>query len=150
MARPKILVVDDSRTVCVQLRRILSQAGYDVSLASCGKEGIRQARDQCPQLMILDIQMPDMDGYAVCEELQRMGKPWDALTVIFLTSVQSHALSLLGDQLGAYLRKPVNPEKLLASVAGLVGPGAKPTTNVTGDLTARAILGNASNETATS
>jgi DNA-binding response OmpR family regulator len=149
MARPRILVVDDSRTVCVQLRRILSQAGYDVALAHCGNEGIRQARDQCPQLMILDIQMPDMDGYAVCEELQRMGEPWDALPVIFLTSLQSHALSLLGDQLGAYLHKTVSPEELLASVARFVGPGETPTTNVAHGLTAGGLLSDTSNETST-
>jgi DNA-binding response OmpR family regulator len=122
MSRP-ILVVDDSSTVRLQLRRILSQAGYDVAVVSSGRAAVESVGQVGPQLMILDIQMPDMDGYAVCQELKRIGDPWDKLPIIFLTSLQSHALSLLGSEMGAYLRKPVCPSELLSTVARFVGPG---------------------------
>jgi DNA-binding response OmpR family regulator len=123
MTRPSILVVDDSSTIRLQLQRILSRAGYRVVTAANGKEGLRKAQDECPQLVILDIQMPELDGYTVCQELKRTGYPWDKLPIIFLTSLQSHALSLLGSEMGAYLRKPVCPAALLRTVARFVGPG---------------------------
>ena len=123
MARPTILVVDDSSTVRVQLRRILTKAGYEVAVASSGIEGIDKARALRPRLVVLDIQMPDLDGYAVCQELKGTGDSWDKLPIVFLTSLQSHALSLLGNEMGAYLRKPVCPEELLGTVARCIGPG---------------------------
>jgi DNA-binding response OmpR family regulator len=83
-------------------------------------------REQCPQLLVLDIQMPDLDGYAVCEELKRWGEPWSVLPIVFLTSLQSHALSLLGNEMGAYLRKPVCPTELLHAVRRFAGPGEPP------------------------
>jgi DNA-binding response OmpR family regulator len=124
MGLPKILIIDDSSTVRVQLRRTLIRAGYGVALACNGSEGIEKARHERPQLVILDIQMPDLDGYAVCEELKRMGPLWAELPIIFLTSLESHALSLLGSEMGAYLRKPVRPDDLLAAVASFVEPTA--------------------------
>jgi DNA-binding response OmpR family regulator len=120
MSRSSILVVDDSSTVRVRLRRILTNAGYDVALAENGRQGVRRVQELCPDLIILDIQMPDIDGYAVCEELQRSGEPWASLPVIFLTSLESHALTLLGSKMGAYLQKPIRPEDLLNAVKALL------------------------------
>ena len=122
MTRPRILVVDDSRTLRVQLCRTLSRAGYDVVLAADGPEALSKARESQPTLLILDIQMPDMDGYEVCQELKRMGAPWNELPIIFLTSIDSRALDLLGSEMGAYLRKPVGPDELLDTVARFIGP----------------------------
>jgi CheY-like chemotaxis protein len=122
MLRPNVLVVDDSSTVRLQLRRILAKAGYDVTVASSGSEGVEKVRQVCPQLLILDIQMPDLDGYGVCQELKRWGEPWDHLPIVFLTSLQSHALSLLGNAMGAYLRKPICPTELLKTVSRFVPP----------------------------
>ena len=117
MSAPKILVVDDSRTVRVQLRRMLSDVGCEVILAADGEEGIERVVQEQPQLLILDIQMPGKDGYAVCQELQQRGPPWSDLPVIFLTVLESHALHLLGSKMGAYLRKPVQRDALLQSVS---------------------------------
>ena len=123
MSSPKILVVDDSSTVRTVLRRTLGQAGYDVVTAADGLEAIEAVKSEQPQLAILDICMPFLDGYGVCQELKRMGKPWSELPIIFLTTLESHALELLGHELGAYLQKPVCDQRLLKTVGEFFPPG---------------------------
>jgi DNA-binding response OmpR family regulator len=117
MSSTRILVADDSATLRTQLRRALTEAGYDVAVASDGLEAVQLARREPPELAILDIEMPGLDGYGVCQELQRMGEPWSRLPIVFLTASQSHALEMLGDKLGAYLHKPVGTKQLLQTVA---------------------------------
>jgi len=121
MAARKILVVDDSRTIRIALRQILSQEGYEVILAGDGDEGLRLVVVEQPDLLIVDIQMPIVDGYTLCQSLKQMGKPWGELPVVFITSLESHALNLLGDQMGAYLKKPVRREALLEAVSCSLG-----------------------------
>jgi CheY-like chemotaxis protein len=116
MSGTKILVVDDSRTIRVQVRQILSDAGYDVIEADSGSEALDQIEQQRPALAILDINMPDVDGYGVCQALQQWGSPWKELPIVLLTADNSRALELLGEELGAYLRKPVDPLALLDAV----------------------------------
>ena len=99
MSRPKILLVDDSRTIRIQLGWMLSEAGYEVEFASDGAEALCLASENPPALVILDIQMPKMDGYQVCQELKRMGKPYHELPIVFLTTIDSHALDLLGSEM---------------------------------------------------
>ncbi len=120
MSAPKILVVDDSNAVRTVVRKTLSQAGYEVVTAADGIQAIEAAKSERPQLAILDICMPLMDGYGVCQELKRMGAPWSELPIVFLTTLESHALELLGHELGAYLQKPVCDERLLQTVSELV------------------------------
>ncbi|MCA9024759.1 MAG: response regulator [Planctomycetaceae bacterium] len=113
MSSPKILVADDSRTIRTRVRQILSREGIDVIEAETGQAALEQIYREQPMLAILDINMPDTDGYGVCQELQSQGPPWSELPIIFLTSLESHALEMLGDKLGAYLHKPVTSQKLL-------------------------------------
>ena len=120
MSAPKILVVDDSNSIRTVLQRTLCQAGYDVVTAADGVQAIEAAKSEHPQLAILDICMPFLDGYGVCQELKRMGKPWSELPIIFLTTLESHALELLGHELGAYLQKPVCDQRLLETVNELL------------------------------
>lgn len=112
----KILVADDSRTVRMQVERTLTEAGYEVVTASSGVEAVDQIRRESPGLVVLDINMPDMDGYGVVQALKAMGPPWDRTPIVLLTTMQSHALEVLGGQLGAYLHKPVGPDQLLQAV----------------------------------
>ncbi len=111
----KILVVDDSRTIRIKLQKILAAEGYEVLFAENGIQAIEQLNSE-PDLMILDVVMPEMDGYGVCEELAAFGDKYTRLPIIFLTSVQSHAMQLLGRQFGAYLHKPVDQVELLEVV----------------------------------
>ena len=115
MLRSKILVVDDCRTIRSVVKRTLVTAGYDVVCACNGHEAIDLLANEF-QLMILDINMPGLDGYEVCEQLKFSNIDLQKLPIIFLTSDDSHALRLLGQQFGAYLQKPVSSVALLSAV----------------------------------
>ena len=117
----KILVVDDSRTIRTLLQQLLTQAGYEVVLAGDGDEGLRLVAVERPDLLILDIQMPGMDGYTLCQSVKQMDEPWCSLPVIFITSLESNALSLLGNQMGAYLKKPLCRDPVLEAVRCSLG-----------------------------
>ena len=115
MSNSKILGVDDSRTIRNAVKRTLVTAGYDVICASNGHEAIDLLNDEF-DLMILDINMPGLDGFEVCEQLKSSDVNMQNLPIIFLTSDDSHALELLGRQFGAYLQKPVSSEVLVSAV----------------------------------
>ena len=116
----KILVADDSSTIRTQVRRALIEAGYAVRVAPDGHEAVRLAAQERPDLVVLDIQMPGMDGYATCQELLALNPACDPLPIIFLTSVRAQHLDALGSELGAYLPKPVCPDLLKETVGKLL------------------------------
>ena len=121
MQQTKILVADDSRSVRAVLRRMLTAAGHDVILASDGLEAVRSAQRDHPDLVILDIQMPHMDGYTACEEILALEETPKGLPIVFLTRDTAKHLNVLGNQLGAYLPKPVTSDRLLSTVSDLLG-----------------------------
>jgi DNA-binding response OmpR family regulator len=120
MHQAKILIADDSRTIRALVRRALSSAGFDVTLAADGKEAVQLARRDRPDLVILDIQMPEMDGYQACEEILALADRSPELPIIFLTKQTAEHLNALGRELGAYLQKPVSDEKLVSTVRSLL------------------------------
>ena len=120
MRRPRILLADDSAAVRTQVSRALSDAGYEVAQATDGLAALQLAATEPPALAILDIEMPSMDGYAVCQEIRQMGSPWSEIPIVFLTASRSRALEMLGTQLGAYVQKPISPDALLKVVHSLV------------------------------
>ncbi|HNP71341.1 MAG TPA: response regulator [Kouleothrix sp.] len=81
----KILVVDDSKLVTDIVKMRLSMYGYEVRLAHSGEEALAQIADEVPDLMVLDVQMPGIDGYEVCRRL-RNNPALDELRIIMLTS----------------------------------------------------------------
>ncbi|QDU40450.1 Response regulator MprA [Maioricimonas rarisocia] len=127
MSSTTILIADDSRTIRTQVRRILVDEGFGTVEASSGVEALERIRECCPSAAVLDINMPELDGYGVCIELSRMGDPWNRLPIVFLTSMRSQALQTLGDELGAYLCKPVEPQSLLDALASVLPPHMKGT-----------------------
>jgi DNA-binding response OmpR family regulator len=112
----EVLVADDSRTIRTQLKQILTQEGYRVTEACSGREAVDLIQENPPFLAILDINMPELDGYGVCQELKELGKPYTQIPIVLLTSLDSHALELLGGELGAYLRKPIKQAELLETI----------------------------------
>jgi CheY-like chemotaxis protein len=116
MTEPHILVADDSSTIRTQVSQILNNAGYRVTTANDGAQAVQLAKRDVPSVMVLDVNMPALDGFGVCLELRRMGPPWSEIPIVFLTSSNSHALEILGEEMGAYLRKPVREDDLLNAV----------------------------------
>lgn len=121
-ARPKILVIDDDPDFVEATKVVLESGGYQVLTAYDGKAGLEQVRKENPDLVILDIIMPEEDGFKVCEALKadpRLAK----IPVIILTSLSERwsevTLSVTqGLRLEAedYIDKPVEPEELLRRV----------------------------------
>lgn len=120
MPQAKILAADDSRTIRALVCRTLTAAGFDVTLACDGLEAVQFARRDHPDLVILDIQMPYMDGYMACEQILALEDRCADLPIIFLTKDTAQHLGALGEQLGAYLPKPVTEETLVETVRVLL------------------------------
>lgn len=115
----KILVVDDEQPVSESLRRSLRFNGYDVLTASDGLEAVEAVRSENPELLILDVMMPNMDGLEVCRTLRSEG--WDR-PILVLTARDGVSDRVAGLDAGAddYLPKPFALEELLARVRSLV------------------------------
>jgi two-component system response regulator MprA len=122
----KILVVDDDAYVLSSLRAVLQAEGYRVVTASRGADGLRLLREEQPDLVLLDVLMPDMDGWEVCRRMRVAS----TVPVIMLTACQGDEEWRRGQQVGAdgYLVKPVPLEELCSRVqmtlrrAGNSGP----------------------------
>ncbi|MQY53028.1 MAG: response regulator [Firmicutes bacterium] len=113
----KILVVDDEKDVLDLVRRVLIRGGFEVITASDGKEGLAKVYSEAPDLMILDINMPVMDGWQVCRKIR--GDPlYKHLPIIMLTVRRAKTDQLKGLDLGGdeYITKPFSPTELIARV----------------------------------
>lgn len=115
----KILVVDDEQAVRESLRRSLRFNGYEVLTANDGLEAVETVRAENPELLILDVMMPNMDGLEVCRTLRSEG--WDR-PILVLTARDGVSDRVAGLDAGAddYLPKPFALEELLARVRSLV------------------------------
>lgn len=115
----KILVVDDEQAVRESLRRCLRFNGYEVLTANDGLEAVETVRAENPELVILDVMMPNMDGLEVCRTLRSEG--WDR-PILVLTARDGVSDRVAGLDAGAddYLPKPFALEELLARVRSLV------------------------------
>jgi twitching motility two-component system response regulator PilH len=120
MSIKKILVVDDSPTERHFLDELLSQAGYLVITAESGEEGIAKAKAERPDLVLMDVVMPGLNGYQATRTLTR-DEQTKHIPVIVCTSKGQETDKIWGLRQGAqdYLVKPVNGEELLARIAAL-------------------------------
>jgi CheY-like chemotaxis protein len=127
--RKKILVVDDEGDILQILEAILSKAGYDVIQSTNGHDAIVLAKEKQPDLIILDIKMPEMDGGKVTDILKNY-RQTRTIPIIYLSSLvdageidaESHVLgSRIGDM--SFVSKSESPEKLLEIIARSIGPG---------------------------
>lgn len=111
----RILVVEDEPTISQFLRVGLSYEGYDVSLASDGRKGLELLREQTFDLLILDLMLPDVDGFEICRRLRSWGND---LPIIMLTARGKIADRIAGLDLGAddYVTKPFSFEELVARI----------------------------------
>ena len=115
-----ILVVDDSPTERFFVVDLLTKAGYNVSTAENGEEGIAKAKAEKPDLILMDVVMPGLNGYQATRTLTR-DEATKGIPVIVCTSKGQETDKIWGLRQGAvdYLVKPLNPEELLQRVAAL-------------------------------
>ena len=119
---PLILVVDDSLTVRKITGRLLHRAGYRVATAKDGVEALEALQDELPAAMLLDIEMPRMDGFEVARHVRADAQTQD-LPIIMITSrsAEKHRQHALDLGVNAYMGKPYQDEALLAEIARLIG-----------------------------
>ena len=115
-AAKKILVVDDDKAVTTLLEGLLSGQGYAVSVAHDGLDGMVQVRKIVPDLIILDIMMPEINGYDVCSNL-KFDERFKQIPIIVLTSRQQELDPRIGQLMGIdYMQKPIDSKVLLEKV----------------------------------
>ena len=129
--KAKILIVDDDPDILTAIGAVLETRDYEVVTARDGEEGLAKLKDEKPDLMILDLLMPKMDGFAVCKELKdpRRAK-YSNIPILILTSVREEASRRryeletgLALDVDDYVEKPIDPYTLLERVGKLLKRG---------------------------
>src|SRR3990172_7734299 len=122
----KILIVDDDPDLVEAVSMILESKNYDVAAAYGGIEGLQKAKTESPDLIVLDVMMPDKDGYTVCKEL-KADPELSRIPVLLLTAVVSHiSTTRYTQQMGMeteaddYIDKPVEPQVLVERIEALL------------------------------
>ncbi len=121
MDNKKILIVDDELSILVPLQFLMEKSGYRSKLAQSGKEAIEKIEWFMPDLVLLDIMLPDLDGYEIYQII-RGNRKWDHIKIIFLTAKNRDADIAKGLALGAdaYITKPFSNAQLLQKVGDLL------------------------------
>lgn len=117
----KILVVDDDPYILMSLEFLLKKNGFEVMVARNGTEALEIVDKQVPQVVLLDIMMPDVDGYAICKHIKNHKKLKDA-RVVFMSAKSKESDIQKGYDLGAslYITKPFSTRQLLKQVQELM------------------------------
>jgi two-component system phosphate regulon response regulator PhoB len=133
----RILVVDDEPDITALVAYHLAKAGYRVSTAANGTDALRSAREERPDVVVLDLMLPGLSGYEVLQELRKREETRD-VGVILLTARREEADRIRGLSLGAddYLTKPFSPHELALRVAALIRRLAAPAVSAGSTLTA--------------
>lgn len=118
VSKPKVLVIDDEENVCELITLYFEKAGYDVVSSGDGNEGIEMVRSQKPDIVILDLMLPGIDGLDVCKEIRKTSN----VPLIMLTARVDEVDRVLGLEIGAddYVTKPFSPRELLARVKAVL------------------------------
>ena len=118
MAGEKILVVDDEANIIDLARMYLERDGFQVSAASDGAQALQEINQQKPDLVVLDIMLPEIDGFEVCQRVRAESE----VPIIMLTARDDDVDKIVGLELGAddYMTKPFNPRELVARVKAIL------------------------------
>jgi two-component system alkaline phosphatase synthesis response regulator PhoP len=138
MAKEKILVIDDEEDILELLRYNLSREGYKVSCAASGEETLRAVRSGIPDLIVLDLMLPGIDGLEVARQLKNDPKTRD-VPIVMLSAKGEEADIVAGLELGAddYISKPFSPRVLLARVRAVLRRRVRESTDDTSVLQIR-------------
>ncbi len=120
MAIQKVLCVDDSDTDLKNMEQVCSDAGYQVLTAKSGKEALNMAKSEHPDAILLDVIMPDMNGFQVCREITQDAET-KSIPVILVSSKGERTDRLWGEEQGArgYVTKPYTPDQLIGQLKAL-------------------------------
>jgi len=120
----RVLVVEDERDVADLIRYNLTKEGYDVVIAPTGSDALKQARDVHPDLVLLDIMVPELNGWEVCRRLKADVETKN-IPVIMVTGRVEEGDKVLGFEMGAddYVTKPFSPRELLARIRAVARRG---------------------------
>lgn len=125
--KKRILVVDDEPDFCAIVQGNLEKEGFDVEVAYDGNEGLAKVKANPPDAIVLDVMMPEKDGYAVCKEIKADEK-LAGIPIVMLTAVASHVTSTryshydgMSMEADDYLPKPASAEDITQSLKGLLG-----------------------------
>ncbi|GGG63360.1 response regulator transcription factor [Epilithonimonas arachidiradicis] len=126
MNRKKILLIDDEQDILEIISYNLEKEGYQVFTASNGNEGIEKAKEILPDLILLDVMMPEKDGIETCQDLRKI-KELQKTLIVFLSARSEEFSQLAGYQAGAndYIVKLIKPKVLISKVAALLQLGAQ-------------------------
>jgi DNA-binding response OmpR family regulator len=117
--KSRILLIDDDRSVTRLLSRVFLKHEFEVIVANNGPEGIQLAREQGPEAIILDLSLPQLNGWQVCREIRRFS---NAPIVIYSGNTDPHTRdSILAEGANYFLAKPAPLNELVAAVQGAVG-----------------------------
>lgn len=118
---PSILIADDEGDMLISLEVLFKRAGFSVRLARNGEEALSQVQDHAPDLLLLDVMMPILDGFSVCQAL-RADPRFAALPIVMMSAKGRDADRIKGMALGAtaYVVKPFSTRELLTRVQSLL------------------------------
>jgi len=118
MTNAKILVADDDRNICELLRMYLEKDGFSVVIAGNGEEALKKFDEEEPDLLLLDVMMPRLDGWQVCRELRKKSE----CPIIMITAKGETFDKVLGLELGAddYVVKPFEPKEIIARIKAVL------------------------------
>ena len=118
MANEKILVVDDDTNICELLRLYLTKEGYQVTVANDGEEGLEKFNQVKPDMVLLDVMMPKLDGLEVCRRIRRVS----SVPILMITAKDEDADRILGLDIGAddYIVKPFSPGEVMARIRAVL------------------------------
>ncbi len=113
-----ILLVDDEPNIIDLAQMYLSQEGYDILTATDGQQALQQVEDTMPDLIVLDLMLPEVDGWEVCRQVRARSD----VPIVMLTARNDDVDKIVGLELGAddYLTKPFNPRELVARVRAIL------------------------------
>ncbi len=121
-SRPTILIVDDDEALTDVLALRLQRQGFETVTASSGEDGLAKARSERPALVVLDLRLPDMDGFSICQELADSPQTC-AIPVIILSGMESPDILRRTRAAGCsyFVRKPYDPNALLILIREAIG-----------------------------
>lgn len=117
----KILIVDDEPNIVLSLEFLMQQGGHEVAIARDGAQALQQMADFQPDLVLLDVMLPEINGFEVCQKI-RANSAWDKVKVVMLSAKGRESEVSKGMALGAdaYITKPFSTKELVERVASLL------------------------------